>query len=1081
LESGEWSTVKIAMMEDNLSPSVMTSGQVEMEFRDILSKLLDSRFDQFEILNLARKFSIQLPQDMSLSKQTLVIQKFVLEQLLKSGQSEYYTRLLNETEGHLQLRKRNIFVCCLVGCLFSTELHKKYLKHLKSVHSNHNRLVCNYKKICKRQFSTFSLLLDHVADIHVKKNPSGSRNPHSITEAIACKCDLLSCGRNFREVGLLMSHLNTDHNAEQRYCIFEGCSQRFTPGYNSRRHFLEKHKKTGNLQLKREHLLNRNTARIVNVDLGVSDSVLDGSDEENEYDDGIDLRLEIEAAVEDDESLEDDSRRKDYFLKQYSDFLNRLCHFHFIPVKTVTKIADEYLQNSLKASSVRELKLRKSLKSLSNITESQIDTIVKESILDDDYLNAQRELSSAFLRNKYVKENFQYVPPQEHVLNPEEVKNGASKDVIHYVDVKDSFKTLVEDKSFLGVIENNKNRVRVSDTTEVLRDLCDGSAHKDNSFFRNNPGAFAAHFYSDAVELSNPLGWAKGRHKIIQVFYSIAQVPRSQRSQIDRMQLALVCKEKLIKKYGYEVIFSKLVQDLKVLEGGITINFPVRREVQLGLLVYSSDNLEAHTLGGFSCCFSSKDICRFCHCTHSELSTNIHDFDGDVMKKYWTVPEYDSICDDLEKGEDKNTQVEERLVLADNLFFDEENSNEDSEDENEYESGSDEESEMNDEDDDEERAQYGLRFRCPLNQLEAFHAVVGFPPDCMHDLLEGVVAQDLLAGIRILIKKSWFTLEQYNLSMKNLQYFSYEASDKPQDVPKKGRKLSGKACSLWVHIRNFPLIVRNLVEDEEDEILSFLLLLVDITARITASEFRHHEIHALEERVIKYLDERKRLFVSYKDLLGTAKPKHHFLIHYGQAIRLYGPPLVFWTGRFESKHRVAKNIAESAKNFKNISWTVSERQQMRMASIFYEGMYSNCQFVVPEQASYKKDLNLKTPFLVKLNEFMTRDDHICSDIQVDGIKYQTGALLVTEVLDGGDSLKVGLLKIVLIKDGKVFFVVKQFVAEKKHLGYYESKHVDTEFLFRNADTLADSKPLIMRGTETKFQFVLHHHISFDFS
>ena len=99
------------------------------------------------------------------------------------------------------------------------------------------------------------------------------------------------------------------------------------------------------------------------------------------------------------------------------------------------------------------------------------------------------------------------------------------------------------------------------------------------------------------MELSNPLGWAKGRHKIIQVFYSIAQIPRSQRSQIDRMQLVLVCKEKLIKKYGCGVIFSKLVHDLKVLEGGIMVNFPVRRQVQLGLLAYSSDNLEAHTLG----------------------------------------------------------------------------------------------------------------------------------------------------------------------------------------------------------------------------------------------------------------------------------------------------------------------------------------------------------------------------------------------------------------------------------------------------------------------------------------------------
>ena len=36
----------------------------------------------------------------------------------------------------------------------------------------------------------------------------------------------------------------------------------------------------------------------VNVDLGVSDSVVDSSDEENEYDDGMDLQLEVEAAVE---------------------------------------------------------------------------------------------------------------------------------------------------------------------------------------------------------------------------------------------------------------------------------------------------------------------------------------------------------------------------------------------------------------------------------------------------------------------------------------------------------------------------------------------------------------------------------------------------------------------------------------------------------------------------------------------------------------------------------------------------------------------------------------------------------------
>ena len=62
----------------------------------------------------------------------------------------------------------------------------------------------------------------------------------------------------------------------------------------------------------------------------------------------------------------------------------------------------------------------------------------------------------------------------------------------------------------------------------------------------------------------------------------------------------------------------------------------------------------------------------------------------------------------------------------------------------------------------------------------------------------------------------------------------------------KGRKLSGKACSLWVHIRNFPLLVSIWAEDKTDDVLELMLLLSDITVRRTASEFREREIDALD-------------------------------------------------------------------------------------------------------------------------------------------------------------------------------------------------------------------------------------------
>ena len=195
---------------------------------------------------------------------------------------------------------------------------------------------------------------------------------------------------------------------------------------------------------------------------------------------------------------------------------------------------------------------------------------------------------------------------------------------------------------------------------------------------------------------------------------------------------------------------------------------------------------------------------------------------------------------------------------------------EDSEDEIEDDSPEDE---IEDNSSEDEIDRHGLKKRCSLNQLEAFHAVLGFPPDCMHDLLEGVAAQDLYGGIRILSIKGWFTLEEYNQKLKSLGYPSYEASDRPEPVPKKAKKMPGKACSVWTHVRNFPLIARDLVQDPEDEILEFLLKLVEITSRITAPEFRNHEIDALEEKMIEYLDARKLIFASYPEILGTPKPK----------------------------------------------------------------------------------------------------------------------------------------------------------------------------------------------------------------
>ena len=139
---------------------------------------------------------------------------------------------------------------------------------------------------------------------------------------------------------------------------------------------------------------------------------------------------------------------------------------------------------------------------------------------------------------------------------------------------------------------------------------------------------------------------------------------------------------------------------------------------------------------------------------------------------------------------------------------------------------------------------WGVKTKCPLNVLKAFHCVKGFPPDLMHDWLEGCLAEDLLGVIRTLSWKRWFTVEDYNSALHKFRWYSYESSDKPQSVP-----LSNKVA-LKMH---------------------------EITERITATEFLEYEIDLLDECVIEYLDMRKQLRSEFPEFFKRPKPKHHFM------------------------------------------------------------------------------------------------------------------------------------------------------------------------------------------------------------
>ena len=192
---------------------------------------------------------------------------------------------------------------------------------------------------------------------------------------------------------------------------------------------------------------------------------------------------------------------------------------------------------------------------------------------------------------------------------------------------------------------------------------------------------------------------------------------------------------------------------------------------------------------------------------------------------------------------------------------------------------------------------------------------------------------------------------------------------------------------------------------------------------------------------------------------------------------MFGPPMSYWTGRFESKHRVAKSTAESAKNVINVTKTIAERQQMRSASVFYQGMFNCTRFSLSGPVTVKNDIKDTSQFNTELKAFMGNDGVICSEVFVNNQTYKTSDLLVLHVTDY-DNITAGVIQAILVKNCKVFFVLKTYECARTWLQYFESQKQYNTCVFKESSKLSDFKPLTKRGTEGKFIFVLHHNLSF---
>ena len=247
-------------------------------------------------------------------------------------------------------------------------------------------------------------------------------------------------------------------------------------------------------------------------------------------------------------------------------------------------------------------------------------------------------------------------------------------------------------------------QVPPSSNKNILADYDSGLLFNSSEFNNIETPIIKLILFSDAVNLCSPVGAAHNTHKIEGVYYAIANIPHHLRYKMDNIQLAFVYNVKLLKSFSLEKIYSFLINDLKELQTtGIKTSF--QDNVIVRLIGCSGDNLGLHQLGGFSQCFSSGFICRWCFCTYNDLKN----WDYSVKK----IRNPENYAESLRKND------------------------------------------------------HGVQKNSPFNQLEPFHVCnPGLAPDFGHDCFHGAFNVDLVLILNYFLVKNNFVMHELLIEIR---------------------------------------------------------------------------------------------------------------------------------------------------------------------------------------------------------------------------------------------------------------------------------------------------------------------------
>lgn len=255
--------------------------------------------------------------------------------------------------------------------------------------------------------------------------------------------------------------------------------------------------------------------------------------------------------------------------------------------------------------------------------------------------------------------------------------------------------------------------------------------------------------------------------------------------------------------------------------------------------------------------------------------------------------------------------------------------------------------------------------------------------------------------------------------------YGLESSNKPpqikEDHVKTKKTLKMSAAELLFFVRYLALIIGKETIDKillkDDDHWEIYFLFQKILAYVTSPHTSTAYISQLDAFIPQFL-------YSYKNLYGNLKYKFHNLTHLTRVMRLNGPPVGFWSMRFEAYHRLLKMMSLTSSNKINIQKTITIRSQLLLAYLKTHKIvkYNEVDYENPESTNVKtckmffpdkESENILTVTMAKFNEII----------------YKNGLVLVLAMTPTG--IIFGKIERVFIVQYNIFLLVKVF----KNLGF----------------------------------------------